>query len=269
MLKLEICVMHFRQKTTCLRLAFIQLLALLFFSCAIPIIRISSEIENYDIIITRKGIQAADYSSFTKSEWWELFYQHLAKTEADNTILYPQFQRDPQFDAFLHLLEHIGQEGFDDRLGEFKYFELGDNSGPVADISYFRILNEKKDPSYRRLYLLIQKGVEIKSNNFPKEVKESTTFSHLKEKEGIFWILYRFSISRMIDTKEKSYNLPFYLSCDKHFCVTDTNGIRRVFHSKAKAHYRDFITPECKGYDTIKNLFNRAINQYILYYKKT
>jgi hypothetical protein len=253
------------------RLSYFGLIALCIFtvntSCSAKHqIRIPPQIENFQLNITERGIEPVDSENLAEQEWWESFYQSLLNIEASDIGHHFQMEHDTELDSLEAFIESRGEQFYSDQFGVVKYLTLGNNSRSTADVSYFRILNARSLSATKVLELLIEKGVEVTWKDMPGKMKADVTLNVGPEDQETPWILYRFKISKLADDQMGTFNRSLTLSCDKYYCVTGSDGTRRVLLAEGKRRYEDLIIPESGGYAILASLFNSAARAYNEYY---
>jgi len=223
-------------------------------------------IQNYSLNFTELGIEPVAYESLSEQEWWESFYQSLLKIEASDLGHHFQLEYDTEFDSLEASIETRGEQFYSDQFGVVQYLTLGNNARPIADVSYFRILNVRSLSATKVLELLIEKGVKVAWKYIPGKMKEDHPLNGGSRGEETPWILYRFKISKLAGDQRGTFNRSLTLSCDKYYCVTGTDGARRVLSAEGKRRYEDLIIPESGGYALLASLFNNAAKAYNDYY---
>lgn len=253
------------------RLSYFGLIALCIFtvniSCSVKHqIRIPHQIKNYQLNITARGIDPVDRENLTEKVWWESFYRSLLYIEASDIGHHLHMVHDTELHSLEAFIESRGEQFYSDQFGVVKYLTLGNNSRSTADVSFFRILNARSLSATKVLELLIEKGVELTWKDIPGKMKTDATFKVGLDDREIPWILYRFKISKLADDQMGTFNRSLTLSCDKYYCVTGSDGTRRVLLAEDKRRYGDLITPESDGYAILASLFNSAARAYNAYY---
>lgn len=229
-------------------------------------IRIPYRIEHFQLDITERGIEPVDTGNLSEEEWWESFYQSLLNFEASNIGHHFQMEHDTELYSLETFIDSRGEQFYSDQFGVVKYLTLGDNSRPTADVSYFRILNARSLSATKVLELLIEKGVEVTWKDIAGKMKRDGTPQVSPRDQETPWILYRFKISKLADDQMGTFNRSLTLSCDKYYCVTGTDGTRRVLSAEDKRRYEDLIIPESEGYEILASLFNSAVRAYNKHY---
>jgi hypothetical protein len=229
-------------------------------------IRIPYRIEHFQLDITERGIEPVDTENLSEEEWWESFYQSLLNIEASDIGHHFQMEYDTELYSLETFIESRGEQFYSDQFGVVKYLTLGDNSRPTADVSYFRILNARSLSATKVLELLIEKGVEVTWKDISGEMKRDVTPKVSPKDQETPWILYRFKISKLADDQMGTFNRSLTLSCDKYYCVTGTDGTRRVLSAEDERGDEDLIIPESEGYEILASLFNSAVRAYNEYY---
>jgi hypothetical protein len=223
-------------------------------------------IENYNLYFSQLGIKPVDYANLSEQDWWESFYCRLINIEASHLKHYIHLERNTELDSLIKYTETRGDQFYSDEVGVVVYLTLGDNSGPIANVSYFRILNKKSFSGDRSLELLIEKGVEVSWEYLTKRITKRHTYDVVLKKEGIPWILYRFKISKVASDEQGLFNTALRLSCDKYYCVTGIDGTRRMLLAENRRRYDDLIIPESAGHKIVARLFDKAIRTFNQYY---
>ena len=229
-------------------------------------IRIPYRIENFQLDITERGIEPVDSKNLSEEEWWESFFQSLLNIEASDIGHHFQMEHDTELHSLETLIESRGESFYSDQFGVVKYLTLGDNSRPTADVSYFRILNARSLSATKVLELLIEKGVAVTWKDIAGEMKRYGIPRVSPRNQETPWILYRFKISKLVDDQMGTFNRSLTLSCDKYYCVTGSDGSRRILSAEGKRRYEDLIIPESEGYEILTNLFNSSARSYNEYY---
>ena len=253
------------------RLSYFGLVALCIFtvntSCSPKhLIRIPHKIKNFQLNITEKGIEPVDNENLSEQEWWESFYQSLLNIKASDIGHHFQMEHDTELDSLEAFIEFRGEQFYSYQFGVVKYLTLGNNSRSTADVSYFRILNVRSLSATKVLELLIEKGVEVTWKDIPGKMKADGTLNVDPKDQETPWILYRFKISKLVGDQKGTFNRSLTLSCDKYYCVTGSDGTRRMLSAEGKRRYEDLITPESGGYAILASLFNGAARAYNEYY---
>jgi hypothetical protein len=220
------------------------------------------QIENYKLHFSELGIEPADYAGLSEQEWWESFFQYCLGIEASTLGYYLGLEHDTELHSLVELIESRGNHFYSDELGVVMYLTLGDNSKPVADVSYFRLFNLETTFTDRQLELLVEKGVEVAWADIPGGKKVESSLDEDTKNQGKFWILYRFKISILVGDHEWLFNRAFTLSCDKHYCLTRIDRTRQVLFLDSKGRYDDLIIQGSEGYQTIEKLFESAVAAY-------
>ena len=254
------------KKSRYLNLVMVCLSLVLPSSCSKYRVREMVQLGSYEITFAEKGIEAQNYDNIPLQQWWALFYQHFVNIDAGKAAQNSHFEQKDQFETLVRLIEMKGKEFVHDHVGTVKYLELGNNSGPIANVSYFRILEGQSLSPVRQLDLLIEKGVEVSWKSISEKTKSISPFRGESRNQGIPWILYRFRVSRLVDDQRKALSTTISLSCDKYYCVTATDGTRSIFLTNSKRRYQESIVPENEGYEIIDRLFENAIEAYSAYY---
>ena len=242
--------------------------SILFFSCSSRyLFKTSHRIENYKLNFTERGIEPFDKANLSQQEWWESFYQHIVDIEASDLGQYLQFEHDTELDSLVALIAARGGQFYTDQFGMVKYLVFGNNSRPIADISYFRIATAQSLAASKRLEFLLEKGVEVPWKDIPDKLKKENASETGVRDQGTPWILYRFRISKLIDEQRELFNRGFSLSCDRYYCFTADDGTRRMLLVEGKKRYSDLVIPESEGYTIIQQVFRNAAQEYIAHYK--
>ena len=223
-------------------------------------------IENYSLYFTELGIEPVDNENLSEEEWWESFYQSLLDIEASDIGHHFQMEHNKELDSLETFIESRGEQFYSDLFGVVKYLSLGDNSRPIADVSYFRIMNARSLSATKVLELLIEKGVEVTWKDIAREMKADGTLNIDPSEQEIPWILYRFKISKLADDQMGTFNRSLTLSCDKYYCVTGSDGTRRVLSVEVERRYEDLIIPQSSGYEILATIFSTAATAYNEYY---
>ena len=241
---------------------------ILFFSCSSKyLLRAPRRIENYELNFTERGIEPFDKTNMSQQEWWEIFYRNIVDIEASDLGHYLQFEHDKELDSLVALIATRGGEFYTDQFGIVAYLGLGNNSRRIADISYFRIAEAQSLANYKRLELLLEKGVEVPWKDIPEKLKKDNTSETTARNQSTPWILYRFRISKLIDEQRGLFNRGFSLSCDRYYCFTAGDGTRRMFLAEGRRRYSDLVIPESEGCTIIESIFRNAAQEYIAHYK--
>lgn len=241
--------------------------SLLITSCSSRyLLKTPHRIQNYSLYFTELGIEPVDYESLSEQEWWESFYQSLLNIEASDIGHHIQMENDTELDSLEAFIESRGEQFYSDQFGVVKYLTLGDNSRPTANVSYFRILYARSLSATKVLEFLIEKGVEVTWKDIAGEMKADGTLNVSPKDQETPWILYRFKISKLADDQMGTFNRSLNLSCDKYYCVTGSDGTRRVLSAEGKRRYEDLIIPESGGYEILASLFNSAARAYNEHY---
>lgn len=254
--------------TTFYFLVTLALISFLFSAgCSKHMVRVPVKLENYDITITDKGIEAVHYQNMSHQEWWESFYQNASDFEASAIGYYIGFEYDNQLEELLELMKKEGKSFYTDQFGKVEYLDLGDNSSQISNVSYLRIVDVRSLSASRQLELLIEKGVEVAWETIPEYLRSSAAFNEEEaEEQSTPWILYRIKISRLIEDKSAPVNKAFLLSSDKYYCITSFDGVRRMHLAEGKRRYGDLILPESEDYVTLERLFRKALEDYLAHY---
>ena len=241
---------------------------ILFSSCSSRyLLKARHRIENYELNFTERGIEPLDKANITQQEWWEIFYRSIVDIEASDLGHYLQFELDTELDSVVALIATRGGQFYTDQFGIVAYLDLGNNSRRIADISYFRIADAQSLAAYKRLELLLEKGVEVPWKDIPEKLKRVNTYETTARDQSTSWILYRFRISKLIDEQRGLFNRGFSISCDRYYCFTAGDGTRRMLLAEGKRRYSDLVIPESKGYALIQQIFRNAAQEYIAHYK--
>jgi hypothetical protein len=225
------------------------------------------KIEDYNLHFGESGIEPAEYGDLSEQEWWESFFQDFLEIDASNLGYYFHLERDTELELLADLIKSKGDQFFSDQVGVVMYLTLGNNSEPLADISYFRLLEVRSLLAYRQLELLIEKGVEVDWEDICKKMKVEYSLDGGKEEQGTFWLLYRFKVSRLIGDPKGLFNRAFTLSCDKYYFLTAIDGTRRMLLAERKRRYEDLIIPESAGHRKIQTVFESAVVAYNAHYR--
>ncbi len=240
---------------------------ILFSSCSARyLLKGPRRIENYQLNFTEGGIEPFDKADLSQQEWWESFYQHIVHIEASDLGHYLQCEHDTELDSLVALIAARGEQFYTDQFGIVAYLILGNNSRRIADVSYFRIADAQSPATYRRLELLLEKGVEVPWKDIPEKLKRDNTSETGPRDQSTPWILYRFRISKIIDDQRGLFNRGFSLSCDRYYCFTADDGTRRMLLAEGRRRYNDLIIPESKGYTIIQQIFRNAAQEYIAHH---
>ena len=97
-------------------------------------------------------------------------------------------------------------------------------------------------------------------------MKADGTLNIDPSEQEIPWILYRFKISKLADDQMGTFNRSLTLSCDKYYCVTGSDGTRRVLSVEVERRYEDLIIPQSSGYEILATIFSTAATAYNEYY---
>jgi hypothetical protein len=230
-------------------------------------LRKPSGIGNFELKFSEVGIEPVEYGNIPEPEWWESFYIYIGNIESSDLGNYLQFELDSKSISLVDLIETRGEQFYSNQFGIIRYLSFGNNSEPIANISYFRILNSRSTSGSKRLDLLIEKGVETSWRNIQEKIKTNGQLDKESQNKSTPWILYRFLISKVIDDQRGLLNRAFLISCDKYYCLTGMDGTRRVFLSGDKKRYDDLIIPENEGYPIVDKIFKNAISAYDAHYK--
>jgi len=241
---------------------------ILFSSCSSRyLLKVPHRIENCELNFTERGIEPFDKANISQQEWWESFYQHIVHIEASDLGHYFQCEHDTELDSLVALIATSGGQFYTDQFGIVAYLGLGNNSRRIADISYFRIADAQSLAAYKRLELLLEKGVEVPWKDIPEKLKRDNTSETGAGDQSTPWILYRFRISKLIDDQRGLFNRGFSLSCDRYYCFTAGDGTRRMLLTEGRRRYSDLVIPESEGYTIIQQIFRNATREYIAHYE--
>ena len=142
-------------------------------------------IENYDLYFSELGIEPVDNAKLSEHDWWESFYYRVVNIEASDLKHHFQLEHNTELDSLTKYTETRGEQFYSDEVGVVVYLTLGDNSGPIANASYFRILNIKSFFGARSLELLIEKGVEVSWKDLTRRITKRHTHDAVFKNEGI------------------------------------------------------------------------------------
>ena len=92
----------------------------------------------------------------------------MVHIEASNLGHYFQFEHDTALDSLVALITTRGGQFYTDQFGTVAYLGLSNNSRRISDISYFRIADAQSLAAYKRLELLLEKGVEVSWKDLPE-----------------------------------------------------------------------------------------------------
>ena len=241
---------------------------ILFSACSSRyLLKARHRIENYELNFTERGIEPFDKANISQQEWWESLYRNIIDIEASDLGHYLQFEHDTELNSLVALIATRGGQFYTDQFGIVAYLGLGNNSRRIADISYFRIAEAQSLANYKRLELLLEKGVEVPWKDIPEKLKKDNTSETTARNQITPWILYRFRISKLIDEQRGLFNRGFSLSCDRYYCFTAGDGTRRMFLAEGRRRYRDLVIPESEGCTIIESIFRNAAQEYIAHYK--
>jgi hypothetical protein len=242
--------------------------SILFSSCSPKsLIGTPQQIKRYEISISEQGIEPVDYENLSEQEWWESYYQYIVNIEANDFGHYFKFERERQLELLVEFIETRGDQFHSDKFGIVKYLAFGNNSGPITNSTYFRILSTQSLSASKRLELLIEKGVEVTREDIDEKMRTSDNLNEKSQNRSTPWILYRFLISKVIDDQRGLFNRALLLSCDKYNCLTGIDGTRRVALAKGKRRYGDLITPESEEYEIVERIFKNIVEEYNAHYK--
>jgi hypothetical protein len=242
---------------------------ILFFSCSSKyLLRAPHRIENYKLNFTERGIEPFDKGNMSQQEWWQAFYRNIIDIEASNLGEYFQFEHDTELNSLVVVIETRGEQFYSDQFGTIAYLVFGNNTGRIADVSFFRIVDTQSLSASKRLELLLEKGVEVPWKDIPEKLKSDNTSETTARDQSTPWILYRYRISKLIDDQRGLFNRGFSLSCDKYYCFTAGDGTRRMLLAKGRRRYSDLVIPEGEGYAIVESIFRNAAQEYIAHLRR-